>query len=41
MDDDIRVAEIDGAYVAKVPGFRVAARARTAGEAIGRPRRWT
>ncbi|MFG3479643.1 response regulator [Streptomyces sp. NPDC047980] len=34
VDDDIRVAEINAAYVAKVPGFRVAALAHSAAEAL-------
>jgi response regulator of citrate/malate metabolism len=34
VDDDFRVAEINSAYVAKVPGFRVAARAHTAAQAL-------
>lgn len=34
VDDDFRVAEINAAYVAKVPGFRVAARAHTAAQAL-------
>ncbi|MGW1885450.1 DUF7342 family protein [Streptomyces sp. NPDC001970] len=36
VDDDVRVAEINAAYVAKVPGFRVVARAHTATEALAR-----
>ncbi|MFI1470932.1 response regulator [Streptomyces wuyuanensis] len=36
VDDDIRVAEINAAYVAKVPGFRVAAMAHSAAEALER-----
>ncbi|MFJ8587921.1 response regulator [Streptomyces sp. NPDC093595] len=36
VDDDVRVAEINAAYVAKVPGFEVAARAHTAAEALAR-----
>lgn len=34
VDDDFRVAEINSAYVGKVPGFRVAARAHTAAQAL-------
>lgn len=34
VDDDFRVAEINAAYVAKVPGFRVVARAHTAAQAL-------
>ncbi|MGC5341583.1 response regulator [Streptomyces sp. AM 4-1-1] len=34
VDDDFRVAEINSAYVARVPGFRVAARAHTAAQAL-------
>lgn len=34
VDDDFRVAEINAAYVAKIPGFRVAARAHTAAQAL-------
>ncbi|MEW2544289.1 response regulator [Streptomyces sp. NPDC047002] len=34
VDDDFRVAEINAAYVARVPGFRVAARAHTAAQAL-------
>lgn len=34
VDDDFRVAEINSAYVAKVPGFRVVARAHTAAQAL-------
>ncbi|MFI0719611.1 response regulator [Streptomyces sp. NPDC021224] len=34
VDDDFRVAEINAAYVAKVPGFRVAGRAHTAAQAL-------
>ncbi|MFI2456316.1 response regulator [Streptomyces sp. NPDC019539] len=34
VDDDIRVAEINAAYVAKVPGFRVAALTHSAAEAL-------
>ncbi|UYQ64895.1 response regulator [Streptomyces peucetius] len=36
VDDDIRVAEINAAYVAKVEGFRVVARAHSAAEALAR-----
>ncbi|MFB7220437.1 DUF7342 family protein [Streptomyces sp. NPDC002596] len=34
VDDDIRVARINAAYVSKVPGFRVAAQAHSAAEAL-------
>ncbi len=34
VDDDFRVAEINAAYVQRVPGFRVAARAHTAAQAL-------
>lgn len=34
VDDDIRVARVNAAYVAKVPGFRVAAQAHSAAEAL-------
>ncbi|CAM5604201.1 transcriptional regulatory protein [Streptomyces avidinii] len=34
VDDDTRVARINAAYVAKVPGFRVSARAHSAAEAL-------
>jgi len=34
VDDDFRVAEVNAAYVAKVPGFRVAARAHTAAQTL-------
>lgn len=34
VDDDLRVARINAAYVAKVPGFRVAAQAHSAAEAL-------
>ncbi|MEV4331675.1 response regulator [Streptomyces sp. NPDC049597] len=34
VDDDFRVAEINSAYVTKVPGFRVAGRAHSAAEAL-------
>ncbi|MFJ3720243.1 response regulator [Streptomyces sp. NPDC090057] len=34
VDDDFRVAEINAKYVAKVPGFRVAARAHSAAQAL-------
>jgi response regulator of citrate/malate metabolism len=34
VDDDFRVAEINSAYVGKVPGFRVAGRAHTAAHAL-------
>ncbi|MCS0637611.1 response regulator [Streptomyces sp. LP05-1] len=36
VDDDPRVAEINAAYVAKVPGFRVVARAHSAAGALAR-----
>lgn len=34
VDDDFRVAEINAKYVSKVPGFRVAARAHSAAQAL-------
>ncbi|MDX2702119.1 response regulator [Streptomyces sp. PA03-6a] len=34
VDDDFRVAEINAAYVARLPGFRVTARAHTAAQAL-------
>ncbi|MEV4435925.1 response regulator [Streptomyces sp. NPDC049585] len=34
VDDDFRVAEINAAYVAKVPGFRVTATAHSAAQAL-------
>ncbi|MFI5866287.1 response regulator [Streptomyces sp. NPDC051546] len=34
VDDDVRVARINAAYVARVPGFRVSARAHSAAEAL-------
>ncbi|MDJ0463034.1 response regulator [Streptomyces sp. H27-C3] len=34
VDDDVRVAEINAAYVTKVAGFRVAGRAHSAAEAL-------
>lgn len=34
VDDDVRVADVNAAYVAKVPGFRVAAKAHNAAEAL-------
>lgn len=34
VDDDVRVADVNAAYVAKVPGFRVAAKAHSATEAL-------
>ncbi|MET9107002.1 response regulator [Streptomyces zhihengii] len=34
VDDDTRVAEINAAYVGKLPGFRVVARAHSAAEAL-------
>ncbi|MFB4421477.1 response regulator [Streptomyces sp. QL37] len=36
VDDDVRVARINAAYVAKVTGFRVAAMAHSAAEALAR-----
>lgn len=36
VDDDVRVARINAAYVSKVPGFRVAALAHSAAEALAR-----
>ncbi|MBC9718374.1 response regulator [Streptomyces sp. TRM66268-LWL] len=36
VDDDLRVAKVNAAYVDKVPGFRVAAQAHTAAEALER-----
>ncbi|MGP4000768.1 response regulator [Streptomyces sp. 8N706] len=39
VDDDMRVAEINAAYVTKVAGFRVAGTAHTAGEALAFLRR--
>ncbi|MDQ0845550.1 response regulator [Streptomyces sp. V1I6] len=36
VDDDVRVARINAAYVAKVPGFRVVAEAHSATEALAR-----
>ncbi|MFJ8980964.1 response regulator [Streptomyces sp. NPDC102282] len=36
VDDDVRVARINAAYVSKVPGFRVAAMAHSATEALAR-----
>ncbi|MET9428033.1 MULTISPECIES: response regulator [unclassified Streptomyces] len=36
VDDDVRVAAINAAYVAKVPGFEVVASAHTAAEALAR-----
>ncbi|MEU6369184.1 response regulator [Streptomyces sp. NPDC046931] len=36
VDDDTRVARVNAAYVAKVPGFRVAAEAHSAAEALRR-----
>lgn len=36
VDDDIRIVEINTAYVAKVAGFRVVARAHSAAEALAR-----
>ncbi|MEU3606101.1 response regulator [Streptomyces sp. NPDC035033] len=41
VDDDVRVARVNAAYVAKLPGFRVAATAHSTAEALtvldGRP----
>ncbi|MEU8690500.1 response regulator [Streptomyces sp. NPDC048665] len=34
VDDDFHVAEVNAAYVSRIPGFRVSARAHTAGEAL-------
>jgi response regulator of citrate/malate metabolism len=34
VDDDFRVAEINAAYVGKMPGFRVTSRAHTAAQAL-------
>ncbi|MFI1971372.1 two-component system response regulator [Streptomyces cinnamoneus] len=34
VDDDFRVAEINAAYVARIPGFRVRARAHNAADAL-------
>lgn len=34
VDDDVRVAQINAAYVARVPGFRVTAQAHSAAEAL-------
>ncbi|MFF1698424.1 response regulator [Streptomyces sp. NPDC058257] len=34
VDDDVRVADVNAAYVAKVPGFRVAGKAHSAAEAL-------
>ncbi|MET9422517.1 response regulator [Streptomyces sp. NPDC006540] len=36
VDDDVRVARINAAYVAKVPGFQVVAEAHSATEALAR-----
>lgn len=36
VDDDIRVARVNAAYVGKMPGFRVAAEVHSAAEALGR-----
>ncbi len=36
VDDDVRVAEINAAYVTKVAGFRVSAKAHSAAEALAR-----
>ncbi|GGV92179.1 hypothetical protein GCM10015535_52600 [Streptomyces gelaticus] len=34
VDDDVRVARVNAAYVSRVPGFRVAAQAHSAAEAL-------
>ncbi|MBM7168945.1 response regulator [Streptomyces sp. G44] len=34
VDDDVRVADVNAAYVEKIPGFHVAAKAHSAGEAL-------
>ncbi|NEB80259.1 response regulator [Streptomyces sp. SID14478] len=36
VDDDVRVADVNAAYVAKMAGFRVAAKAHSAAEALQR-----
>lgn len=36
VDDDVRVAEINAAYAAKVPGFQVSAKAHSAADALAR-----
>lgn len=36
VDDDVRVAEINAAYAAKVPGFHVSAKAHSAADALAR-----
>ncbi|MEZ3182865.1 response regulator [Streptomyces pimonensis] len=36
VDDDVRVARVNAAYIEKVPGFRVAGQAHSAAEALGR-----
>ncbi|MBA2950722.1 response regulator [Streptomyces himalayensis] len=36
VDDDVRVAQVNAAYVDKIPGFRVAAKAHSAAEALRR-----
>ncbi|MFI6645142.1 response regulator [Streptomyces sp. NPDC050504] len=36
VDDDVRVAQINAAYVEKVPGFHVAAQAHSSAEALAR-----
>ncbi|MET7684653.1 response regulator [Streptomyces sp. NPDC005423] len=41
VDDDFRVAEINAMYVGKVPGFRVAARAHSAAQALATVERGT
>ncbi|MFF4590613.1 response regulator [Streptomyces sp. NPDC001388] len=41
VDDDFRVAEINAKYVGKVPGFRVAARAHSAAQALATVQRGT
>ncbi|MET9548473.1 response regulator [Streptomyces sp. NPDC006627] len=34
VDDDVRVTDVNAAYVAKIPGFHVAAKAHSAAEAL-------
>ncbi|MFF8640512.1 response regulator [Streptomyces sp. NPDC015345] len=34
VDDDVRVADVNAAYVAKIPGFHVVAKAHSAAEAL-------
>jgi two-component system CitB family response regulator len=36
VDDDVRVAQVNAAYVDKIPGFRVVAKAHSAAEALRR-----